>query len=101
MVGRVSSSAAVDFDAAARQFGPRVVGGLVPAKHGEELHLRAESLCMRGDHAGAADEAVALDRGNDDGRVFLRHADRIAGDVLVDDRIADHENFQAVEPVEA
>ena len=49
---------------------------------------------MRGDDAGAADEHLALDRGDDDGRILLRHAQGIAADVLVDDQVADDHDAQ-------
>jgi hypothetical protein len=54
--------------------------------------LRGEPARIRGDDAGAANGHLALDQRDDDRGIFLRHAQGIATNVLVDDQVAhDHD----------
>ena len=50
---------------------------------------------MRRHAAGAADEGLGHDRGHDNGRILLRHPDGVAGDIFVDDEIADDQHPHA------
>ena len=87
-------------DAEALQPLARKIGVGVGADDRDELHRRAEATGVRGHDPGAAEEFGGLDRRDDDRRVFLRHAERIAIDIFVDDDVADHEHAQGVEPSE-
>ena len=49
---------------------------------------------MRRDNGGATDKAVMRDRADHQGCVFLRHAERVATHVFIDDQIADNADFQ-------
>ena len=68
---------------------------LVVARDADELRLGAESSGVRRHDAGPADEALLLDRRDDDRGVLLRHSERIAVDVAIDDQVTDHEHADA------
>ena len=63
--------------------------GLVVADEREKVDVGAKAVRMSSDRARAADEGARHQGRDDDGRVFLRHADGIAGDIFVDDQVAD------------
>ena len=94
VVGRLSSVRMMASTLIGRQPLAGEIGHRVLAADGEQAHLAAHPRGVAGDDAGAADEQFAQHRGDDDGRIFLRHAERIAGDVFVDDQIADHQHLQ-------
>ena len=58
-------------------------------------HVRAEASRVRGDAAGSPDKRLGDNRSHDERRIFLRHADRITGNVFVDDEIANHQHPHA------
>src|SRR4029079_8157292 len=62
---------------------------VVVAAYRDVARAGAQAARVRGDDTGAASEQLALDRRDDDRRVLLRHAERVAVDVLVDDQVAD------------
>src|SRR3954447_13257051 len=49
---------------------------------------------MCSDDGGSAEETLAHDRRYYQRRILLRHAERLAVDVLIDDEIADHDHFE-------
>jgi len=58
---------------------------------------RLRMLEMRSDNSRAADKLLAAQRRYHDGRVFLRHTQRIAVDVFVHDQITHHHHTHAIE----
>ena len=90
VVGRLGSTKCSQVHAMLLERVPREARRLVVADKGEEVDLGAKAVRMRGDGACAADEGARHQRGDDDGRIFLRHADGVAGDIFVDDQVADH-----------
>ena len=69
--------------------------GLVIADQSEEADIGAQTVGVRGHRAGATDEGSRHQGGHHDRRVFLRHADGIASDVLIYDEIANHGDTHA------
>src|SRR3954447_80482 len=49
---------------------------------------------MCSDDGGSAEETLAHDRRYYERRILLRHAERLAIDVLIDDEIADHHHLE-------
>ena len=91
VVGRLASTKLIAVHALCFKEMAREVRGLVVADDGAIADLGAETARVGGDAAGSADKGLGHDRGDDDGRIFLRHADRVTGDIIVDDQIADHQ----------
>ena len=79
------------------EFTERVITQLIVPCHGQEVDLCSQTRGMCGDDPGPADEALCVDRGDDDGRILLRHAQWLAGNVFVDNEITDDADSKRAE----
>src|SRR5690349_8784047 len=71
--------------------------GVIGTCHRHERHFGSETPRVRCYDTGTADESVALKRSHYESGIFLRHAEWIALDVLIHDKIADDHHLQTAE----